>query len=262
MSKINIAYYRVSTKKQGDSGLGLEAQKALVFGFLRQEPDFEFTEVESGKIDSRVQLDLATEMARKTGGRLVIAKLDRLSRDVHFISGMMKSKVDFVCCDNPNANPLTLHILAAFAENEALVTSERTKRALQAKIEREKAAGNLDFKLGAPKGQAGFCYTRTPKPGRKTFQQMLDKKNEVLRNKVLTNPNISKAIPFITYMRKNKKSLDEIAEELNRIGIKTSRGCEWSRSQVARMYKVIDFKETPKGKEGYVVNSKDCEVVF
>jgi DNA invertase Pin-like site-specific DNA recombinase len=88
--KPQIAYYRVSTVKQGKSGLGLEAQKNLVFGFLKEEPDYEFTDIETGSIDDRVELNKAIELSKELDGRLVIAKLDRLGRDVHFISGLIK----------------------------------------------------------------------------------------------------------------------------------------------------------------------------
>lgn len=121
-----IAYYRVSTQKQGASGLGLDAQKEAVGRFLNGgawELVCEFVEVETGKgadaLAKRPQLKAALAACRKEGATLIIAKLDRLARNVHFVSGLMESKVKFVACDMPEANELTIHIMAAFAEHEA-----------------------------------------------------------------------------------------------------------------------------------------------
>jgi DNA invertase Pin-like site-specific DNA recombinase len=127
-----IAYYRVSTSQQGESGLGLAAQKEIVMRFLGNTPLLaEFTEVESGKRHkNRPQLMAAIELCKKRKAKLVIAKLDRLSRNVVFISSLMESGIDFVCCDNPHANKFLLHMLAAFAEHEREQISERVKAAL------------------------------------------------------------------------------------------------------------------------------------
>src|SRR5690606_2576896 len=117
-----ICYLRVSTAKQGSSGLGLEAQRAAVQQYANQlgaEIIAEYLEVESGKRSDRPQLDIAIGHAKFAGARLVVAKLDRLARNVAFLSALMEAKADFVCCDNPHATPLTLHILAAVAEDEA-----------------------------------------------------------------------------------------------------------------------------------------------
>lgn len=130
-----VAYYRVSTRKQGDSGLGLEGQVAAVkaFALAVGRPLIKsFKEVESGKRSGRPQLKGALNHARRASATLVVAKLDRLSRNVAFLSALMEAKVDFVCCDNPAANTFTLHILAAVAEHEARAISERTKSALAA----------------------------------------------------------------------------------------------------------------------------------
>src|SRR6266568_1239300 len=130
-----VAYYRVSTDRQGRSGLGLEAQREAVIrhlaghaGTLRAE----FTEIESGKRDDRPQLAAAITAAKKARATLIIAKLDRLARNVHFISGLIESGVDFVAADNPHANKLMVHMLAAFAEHEREQISQRTKDALAA----------------------------------------------------------------------------------------------------------------------------------
>src|SRR5215472_8539959 len=150
-----IAYYRVSTERQGKSGLGLDAQRTAVIDYLNGggwKLLGEFTEVETGKgrnaLARRPQLKAAIEVCRKQKATLLIAKLDRLARNVHFISGLMESGVEFVAVDMPMANRLTVHILAAVAEHEREMISARTKAALQA----AKAKGT---KLGAPDPRQG-----------------------------------------------------------------------------------------------------------
>lgn len=130
-----VAYYRVSTRKQGESGLGIEAQQACVADFARygqHEIIAAYREIETGKRADRPELAKAIAHAKRAKATLVIAKLDRLARNVHFLSGLMEAGVEFVACDNPYANRLTLHILAAVAEDEARRVSERTKAALAA----------------------------------------------------------------------------------------------------------------------------------
>ena len=139
-----IAYKRVSTKEQGDSRLGLEAQERTIANFIKDgELLNSYTEIESGKKANRPILIQALNECKQTGATLVIAKLDRLSRSVSFISSLMDSKVNFVACDSPFATPLTIHILAAVAQAEREATSARTVAALQSKKER-------GFKLGNP----------------------------------------------------------------------------------------------------------------
>ena len=144
-----VSYLRVSTEGQGASGLGIEAQRRAITDYLnggRWELVTEFVEIESGKrSDNRPMLQHALDACRRTGSRLLIAKLDRLSRNVAFIANLMESGVEFVAVDFPNANRLTIHILAAMAEYERSMISKRTTAALQA----AKARG---VKLGSPKG--------------------------------------------------------------------------------------------------------------
>ncbi len=140
-----IAYYRVSTKKQGVSGLGLDAQKQTANNFLK-EGDLiikEFLEIESGKNNQRQQLDEAIKFARNNKHTLLVAKLDRLSRNVSFIFTLRDSGVDFVCADIPDANTLTIGIFATIAQHEREIISRRTKDALKAKKQK-------GFKLGSP----------------------------------------------------------------------------------------------------------------
>jgi DNA invertase Pin-like site-specific DNA recombinase len=149
----SIAYYRVSTDRQGKSGLGLAAQKEAVRQHLSRASGnllAEFVEVESGKRNDRPQLALAMAAAKKAKATLVIAKLDRLARNVHFVSGLMESGVDFVAADNPHANRLMVHMLAAFAEHEREQISKRTKDALAAAKARGTRLGRHGAEVLAP----------------------------------------------------------------------------------------------------------------
>jgi DNA invertase Pin-like site-specific DNA recombinase len=142
----SISYLRVSTDKQGERGYGLEAQRRAVADFIGDDGLItEFVEVESGKRhDNRPQLAAALAAARKHKARLVIAKLDRLARNVAFIAGLMEEKVEFVCCDMPSATPFMLHIYAAVAEEERRMISSRTKAALAAAKARGVVLGNAE----------------------------------------------------------------------------------------------------------------------
>jgi len=163
-----IGYYRVSTSQQGHSGLGLEAQRCAVQTYLKGEkPISEFTEVESGRRSDRPKLTEALAACRVHKATLVIAKLDRLARNVAFVSNLMDAGVDFVAVDTPHANRLTVHILAAVAENETRLISARTSAALQ-------AAKKRGVKLGGWRGRAGTSTdcararaTRTAKANRR-----------------------------------------------------------------------------------------------
>lgn len=146
-----VTYYRVSTVKQGRSGLGLAAQREIVDGYLRQvggQQLVSFTEIESGKRNDRPELAQAMLRCRQTGARLLVAKLDRLSRDAAFLLQLRNSSIKFVCADMPEANELTIGLLAILAEHERKVISKRTTEALQA----AKARG---VKLGNPKIRPG-----------------------------------------------------------------------------------------------------------
>nr|WP_314073587.1 recombinase family protein [uncultured Roseococcus sp.] len=145
-SRTFIAYARVSTERQGRSGLGLEAQEAAIRAFLLPGDTLlapTFVEVESGRKADRPELTKALARCRATGATLLIAKLDRLARDVHFISGLMKQGVPFLAADFPDTDPFMLHIRASVAEDEARRISARTKAALAAAKARGKALGGV-----------------------------------------------------------------------------------------------------------------------
>ena len=203
-----IAYYRVSTAQQGKSGLGLEAQREAVRGYLnggKWELLNEFTEVESGKRSNRPQLQAALAMCKKRKATLVIAKLDRLARNLHFISGLMESKIDFVAADMPSANRMTVQIMAVFAEEEARAISARTKAALASAKARGVTLGRNGAVLGA-----------------ENHAKAMDTA-ESLRSVVAA----LKADGF--------KTPAAIADALNERGIATPRGKQWHRTSVIRL---------------------------
>ena len=162
MKQKYVAYLRVSTQKQGYSGLGLEAQREIIRNHLHDTtPVAEFVEVESGRKSDRPKLKEALALCRKDGATLIVAKLDRLARSVSFLSNLLESDVDIVFCDFPQANKMVLHIISAISQYEAELIAARTKASLQAK----KARG---FKLGNP-------------------EHLLDKHQEAIQNSIKTN---------------------------------------------------------------------------
>jgi DNA invertase Pin-like site-specific DNA recombinase len=203
-----VAYYRVSTDRQGRSGLGLDAQRAAVAVYAagRGEITAEFTEIESGRKIDRPQLAAALDLAAKRRAVLVIARLDRLARNVAFIAGLMDSRVEFVACDMPQASRLTLHILAAVAEHEREMISQRTKAALAA----AKARGT---KLGSP---------------------------DAARARVLAGEKLradaarfaAGVLPVIDSLKADGLGLRAIARELDRRGVRTARGGTWAAATV------------------------------
>ena len=169
-----IAYYRVSTVQQGKSGLGQEAQQEAVRLFTERE-DFQiiahYTEVESGKKNQRPQLLAALTQCRKEKATLIIAKLDRLGRNVAFISNLMESRVEFKAVDNPHANKLMVHLLAAFAEHEREQISIRTKDALQAAKRRGVKLGTHGAIIGQQNSEAAAAFAEQLRPTIEELQQ-------------------------------------------------------------------------------------------
>ena len=158
--KLFVTYFRVSTQRQGQSGLGLEAQKKGGSDFVINNGAIiaEFTEIETGKRADRPKLADAIALCKKHGYTLLVAKLDRLARNLNFITTLQQTKVDFVAVDNPHATPFVIHILCAVAESEAVSISQRTTAALAAFKARGGALGNPRYFEALPKANAGtFC---------------------------------------------------------------------------------------------------------
>jgi DNA invertase Pin-like site-specific DNA recombinase len=221
-----IAYLRVSTQKRGRSGLGLEGQQAAIDVHLARtgcKLIATYTEVESGRNSARPELTRALAHAKRAKATLIIAKLDRLSRNVAFIANLMESCVGFVACDNPDVNPLTVHVLAAVAEQEARMISERTKAALAAHKARGGRLGtnNLTRKGTQLGGQRAADAHRRAK---------LEAYTDVL--------------PTIQELRDAGLSYAAIATRLNDDGQTTRRGKSWNASQVQRVL-TIDITPTP-----------------
>lgn len=213
-----VAYYRVSTDKQGHSGLGLEAQREAVSRYMASISGHlvsEFQEVESGKRDDRPKLMAAMAACRVKRAVLVIAKLDRLTRNVAFLANLMESGVEFVACDNPHATKFTIHILAAVAEHEREMISARTKAAMA-------AAKVRGIKVGNPRLRAGdreLCKIATA--------ARID----------LSAQHAADVLPFIRDAQAaGARSLGQIAKALHARGVLTPYGNqEWSAVQVRRI---------------------------
>lgn len=209
-----VAYYRVSTQSQGRSGLGLAAQQKAVRDFLdggHWKLIAEFTEVESGKRFDRPKLAEAMRVAKRHKATLVIAKLDRLARSVAFISDIMEGDVEFVAVDMPMANRLTVHILAAVAEHEREMISQRTKSALAA----AKARGTL--------------------LGNRTNLEVAQLKSRAARSNASAQ-FVQNVIPVIGQIQATGlTSLRDIAGALNARGVRSARGGEWQPTQVKRV---------------------------
>jgi DNA invertase Pin-like site-specific DNA recombinase len=215
-SKRYIAYYRVSTQRQGKSGLGLDAQRKAVNDRLCGQANLiaEYTEVESGKRNDRPRLAEALAACRLHRATLIIAKLDRLARNVAFVSNLMESGVEFEAVDFPQANRLTIHILAAVAEYEACTGSDRTRRALAA----AKARGVV---LGGWRGRAGTCNDLARARATRT---------------VNANRRASDLLATIEGIKSDgARSLHALAAGLNGRGITAPRGGDWSAAQVKRV---------------------------
>jgi DNA invertase Pin-like site-specific DNA recombinase len=221
-----IAYCRVSTKQQGESGLGLEGQREAVRRYAAQTGGAilrEYVEVESGKRADRPQLLKALAHARRSRATLVVAKLDRLARNVAFLSAVMDSGADFVAVDNPNANRLTLHILAAVAEAEAKAISDRTKAALAAAKVRGTLLGSARPEHWA--GREGLRLDGLSK-GREA--------SRVARRQAAAEAYQDIA-PLIAERRRARATLQILADELNAEGHTTRGGCRWTPCQVGRV---------------------------
>jgi DNA invertase Pin-like site-specific DNA recombinase len=205
-----IKYYRVSTRSQADSGLGLSAQQRDIDLYLSTyaetpwEVIAEFTDVQSGKDDNRPELQKAMALAEETGATILIAKLDRISRRVSFISAIMeRKKLNLTVATMPNADKFQLHIYAALAEQEREFISLRTKQALAPL----KGTG----KLGGNRGN-------------------IDKANEAAR--ALADSHAAKVMDTVLPLKEAGRTLQQIADTLNKSGVKTARGGKWHPTTV------------------------------
>ena len=205
-----VAYFRVSTDRQGKSGLGLDAQREAVMSYLnggRWTLVGEFTEVESGKHSDRPELKKALAACKKQKAKLVIAKLDRLSRNLAFIATLMEGGVQFVAVDMPEANELTVHIMAAMAQHEGKQISKRTKEALAAAKKRGVRLGNPGIVEVAKRGRAVASANAR-------------------RFAANVRPIIDEIV------RAGATSHNAIAAKLNERNVKTARGGTWTHVQV------------------------------
>jgi DNA invertase Pin-like site-specific DNA recombinase len=220
-----IAYLRVSTEKQGVSGLGLEAQDAAIQAHIRAAGGMliaSYTEIETGKrddLDNRPELLRAIAHARRSRATLVFAKMDRLARSVYVLATLHRGGVDFVACDNPNANRLTVQILMAVAENEARMISERTRAALAA----YKARGGL---LGASRPE---CRNLTDEARRRGCEAAAKARRDE------ADAAYADLIPMMRQWRIEGLSQAKIAARLDELGHTTRRGSRWNQGQVSRV---------------------------
>ena len=225
MNTTYVAYLRQSTMKQAISGLGVEAQREIIEKFLGdKKPIAEFVETESGKRTDRPKLAEALELCRKTKSTLIVAKLDRLSRNVAFTSKLLESDVEIKFCDFPEANRLILHIIASIAEYEAGLISQRTKQSLKAK----KARGIL---LGKPENLMN------------NLDRALENSKRAIRAKALDNNNNRRAIAMLRVLAAQDLSLSEMARRLNNEGFVTSQGKKFTAWQVSILLKRYDIKK-------------------
>jgi DNA invertase Pin-like site-specific DNA recombinase len=212
-----VAYYRVSTDHQGADGNGIHAQRKAVDDYLnggRWKLVAEFTEVESGKRNDRPELEKALVACRKHKAKLVIAKLDRLSRNVHFISGLMERKVDFVACDMPSANAFMINIYAAVAQEERRMISDRTKAGLRAAKER-------GVVLGGP-----------------ALPAINSARQEAARGRAQAIASVLAELAGL--------SARAAAEELNKRAVATPTGAPWSAKTVIRVRERATARVAPK----------------
>lgn len=211
-----ISYLRVSTTKQGIDGLGISAQRAAIRNFIKSDDTLisEYQEAESGTNDYRPELLKAIEHCKEIGATLLIQKLDRLSRNAAFIFTLRDTQVRFTCIEFPEANNLTIGILAILAQEERERISQRTKAALA----QLKAKG---VKLGNPENLTDYSRERS---------------REVRQRNARENINNRRATALIVSLRKENKSFGSIAEELNSYGFKTRKNKQFAPMTVKRLF--------------------------
>ena len=211
-----VAYLRQSTTKQEKSGLGIEAQRNIIHSFVKEGLIIaEFVETESGKKSDRPKLQEALALCRKTNSILIVAKLDRLSRNVAFTSKLLESDVEITFCDFPQANRLILHIISSIAEYEANLISQRTRLSLKAKKERGVQLGKSENLM-------------------KKHNEAIAHSNQTNRTKAQNNVNNMRAVALLRSMVKEELTLSQMTIRLNEQGFVTSKGCKFQIVQVQR----------------------------
>tara|TARA_R110002051_G_scaffold228401_1_gene290635 strand:- start:1758 stop:2462 length:705 start_codon:yes stop_codon:yes gene_type:complete len=224
-----IAYYRVSTQKQGKSGLGLAAQKSSVNGYLTNDCEVisEYREVESGTRNNRAELNRALLECEETGATLLIAKLDRLSRNASFILKLRDSNVNFIAVDNPDINNLTVGILALVAQDEAERISSRVTSALS----------EIKVNISRDGYHVSKSGNRITSLGKDNLTDSIRSKGiEAIKRKAMDNKESKKAGALILSLKKSGNSFYAIAKVLNNSGFVTPRGKSFSQIQVRRLY--------------------------
>lgn len=212
-----IAYLRQSTTKQERSGLGVEAQRDIINSFIKEGVILaEYVETESGRKSDRPKLQEALALCRKTNSILIVAKLDRLSRNVAFTSKLLESDVEIIFCDFPQANRLILHIISSIAEYEANLISQRTRQSLKAKKER-----------GVKLGKSENLMNK--------HNEAVARSNQTNRIKAKNNANNMRAVALLCSMVKEELTLSQMTIRLNEQGFVTSKGCKFQIVQVQRL---------------------------
>ena len=212
-----IAYLRQSTTKQERSGLGVEAQRDIINSFIKEGVILaEYVETESGRKSDRPKLQEALALCRKTNSILIVAKLDRLSRNVAFTSKLLENDVEIIFCDFPQANRLILHIISSIAEYEANLISQRTRQSLKAKKER-----------GVKLGKSENLMNK--------HNEAVARSNQTNRIKAKNNANNMRAVALLRSMVKEELTLSQMTIRLNEQGFVTSKGCKFQIVQVQRL---------------------------
>ena len=212
-----VAYLRQSTTKQERSGLGIEAQRDIINSFIKEGVILaEYVETESGRKSDRPKLQEALTLCRKTNSILIVAKLDRLSRNVAFTSKLLENDVEIIFCDFPQANRLILHIISSIAEYEANLISQRTRQSLKAKKER-----------GVKLGKSENLMNK--------HNEAVARSNQTNRIKAKNNANNMRAVALLRSMVKEELTLSQMTIRLNEQGFVTSKGCKFQVVQVQRL---------------------------
>lgn len=212
-----VAYLRQSTTKQERSGLGIEAQRDIINSFIKEGVILaEYVETESGRKSDRPKLQEALTLCRKTSSILIVAKLDRLSRNVAFTSKLLESDVEIIFCDFPQANRLILHIISSIAEYEANLISQRTRQSLKAKKER-----------GVKLGKSENLMNK--------HNEAVARSNQTNRIKAKNNANNMRAVALLRSMIKEGLTISQMTKQLNEQGFVSSKGCKFQIVQVQRL---------------------------